>query len=175
MPYVGRAVLAVTYLAALVAVLSTVTLRAVNRLCPGGSKHQVQLERWCRRLGIDTPEILRHEYTDAGECYWLRVTGRDEDGYVLTPETFAGLWPKFRAVAGDDCHGVWISRPDRRHGGRCTMEINWRDGAPRYVEVVQISANESRYAYSAEEADELRARSFATWAPPNPAEMVGEG
>jgi hypothetical protein len=152
-------------------------------LARDGGAHIRQLDRWCTRLGIDTPEILGHEYTSLGECYRLRVTGSDPDGGVMTPEKFAGYWHSFRAVAGDECRGVFPSRPDKRHGGRMTLDVHWRDRTEPYSEEVWMSPTSRRYASSPEEAEALRAEAEragyvhrpATWAAPNPAEMQGEG
>lgn len=141
--------------------------------------HLDQLERWCDRIGIGTPEVLAHVETKRGERYYLRVAMPDEDGKLMTPEAFHGYWPKFRAVAGDGCRGVFISKPDREHGGRCTMDVYWRDPDPTDAIVIQVTDSETRYAYSPAEAqaicDEYGLPASAAWGIPNVANRVGEG
>jgi hypothetical protein len=147
-----------------------------------------QLDRWCGHLDLDTPQILGHEYTEAGERYWLRVTGTYENDHgarkVMTPEIFKGFWQRFRAVAGDGCRGVFISDPDPKHGGRCSMEVRWREVArPRYRACVEMSPTHTRETYSPEETAAAIAEAVAngytppppTLGAPRPAELAGEG
>lgn len=137
-----------------------------------------QLDRWCQRIGIGTPQVLDHHDTKRGERYYLRVAMPDEDGKLMTPETFHGYWPKFRAVAGDGCRGVYISKPDKLNGGRCTMDVYWRDPDPSDAIAIRVSDNETRYAYSPAEAEAIRdeygLNELASWGAPDPANRQGE-
>lgn len=148
--------------------------------------HVAQLRTWCRRLRIDMPEIIKHQRTDTGERYDLRVTGDDEDGKVMTPEMFRTYWQRFRSVAGDGCRGVFISPPDPANGGRCSMTVVWKGAGPkppsRFPVPVQLGeghihmcydANELYFALAEAEAKGI-VQEVPTWAAPNPAEMAGE-
>lgn len=141
--------------------------------------HLDQLHRWCERIGIGTPEVLDHHETKRGERYYLRVAVPDEDGKLMTPETFHGYWPKFRAVAGDGCQGVYISKPDKLHGGRCTMDVYWRDPDVNDAIVVKYGTNAVRYAYSPAQAEaiveEFALLGLAATIDQTPEVMAGEG
>ena len=153
-------------------------------------EHVAQLEHWCYRLQLDTPEIKRHQYTATGEKYWLRVTGdyTNEQGHrsVMTPEMFHSYWPKFRAVAGDNCRGVFISKPDRSHGGRCTLEVVWAERGKEenpWPIPVMLTDSSIRMCYSDAELAAAQAEADANgyvdpdpaWPAPNAANRVGEG
>lgn len=121
-----------------------------------------RLARWCTSARISTPEVIARHPTELGERFHLRVTGQDQDAKPMTVATFASLAGLLRDVIGDECRSVHVE-PDRTHGGRCTLDIQWRDRPERHAEVVQIGERQLRVVYSAEERAAAEAEAARRW------------